>query len=204
MLKYIVRTTLERELHSSFSQIDYELLIDKEHKVQKEFINQLESISDNDVVLMEDDIILCRDFKARIEQIINEHPNEIINFFSKPFEYYQSGYRNFSYNQCTYYPKEILKDIVNQFKVKWKHIHFSITPETYIIKYLRGKQIYTYRPCLVQHIDGYSVLKNVEMNGRRRTPYFIDYLEDLNILYKDAEQHIEELTDYMNKSFKEI
>lgn len=203
-MKYIVRTTLERELHSSFSQIDYELLIDKDHNVRKEFANQLDSISDNDVVLMEDDIVLCRDFKNRIEKIISEHPNEIINFFSMPKDYYQSGYRYFAYNQCTYYPKEVLKDIVNRFKVKWKRTHFNTTPENYILIYLRGKKVFTYRPCLVQHIDNYSLLQQKQKDGLRRTPYFIDYLEDLNIPYEDAEQHVEELTAYMNKSFKEI
>ena len=35
MIKYFVRTTGERQVDSSYSQIEYELLIDTEHKPVK-------------------------------------------------------------------------------------------------------------------------------------------------------------------------
>ena len=55
MLKFYVRTTLERQLDSSYSQIEYELLVDTEHKPIESFIDQLEQISEYDSVLLEDD-----------------------------------------------------------------------------------------------------------------------------------------------------
>ena len=73
MLKFYVRTTLERQLDSSYSQIEYELLVDTEHKPIESFIEQLEQISEYDSVLLEDDLILCKDFKNRIEEVINKH-----------------------------------------------------------------------------------------------------------------------------------
>ena len=41
-MKYYVRTTEERKLDNSYSQIEYELLIDKDHKPIDSFIKQLE------------------------------------------------------------------------------------------------------------------------------------------------------------------
>lgn len=207
MIKYFVRTTLERQLHESFSQVAFSLLIDKEHKIREIFINQLESISDFDVVLLEDDIILCRDFKERIEEVIKHHPDEIVNFFFRPSIYFESEYRAFAYNQCTYYPSKVLKDIISFFKIHRKPIYVK-TPEEIIQYYLRKQQIskvYTYRPSLVQHIDNKSILNKHPVPVPRRTPYFIDYLEDLNISYEEAQdpEKTQQLIDYMNKQFAE-
>lgn len=208
-MQFIVRTTLERTLHKSFNQISYSLLIDKNHEVDKIFISQLESISNDDVVLMEDDIILCENFKERVEEIIDKHKKEIINFFSYPFIYIQSGYKNFSYNQCTYYPKEILQDIVRFYKEHKKPFNKTY-PEDYIAHYLYAKnkntQVYNYRPCLVQHIDDKSLLNKHPVSKPRRTIYFIDYLTALNINYIDAdtEENREKLTNYMKGHFKTL
>ena len=90
MIKYFIRTTGERPLNKSYNQIDYELLIDKEHKPVESFINQLEIISDYDAVLLEDDVFLCEDFKNRIEKIIKKYPNKVINFFTRPWEYFKT------------------------------------------------------------------------------------------------------------------
>ncbi len=205
MIKYFVRTTLERRLHDSFSQVAYSLLIDKEHKLREIFLGQLENISDFDVVLLEDDIILCNNFKERIEKIIQSHSNEIINFFFEPFDYFESKYKEFAYNQCTYYPSIILKDIINFFKNN-KKPSFVKTPEEHIKYYLHKQKkfkVYTYRPCLVQHIDNKSILNKHPVSIPRRTPYFIDYLEDLNISYEEAQdqEKTQQLIDYMNKQF---
>jgi hypothetical protein len=41
-----------------------------------------------------------------------------------------------------------------------------------------------YRPCLVQHIDGLSLLTGIIYN--RQSIYFKDYLDELGIKYDDA------------------
>lgn len=202
-MKYIVRTTLERKLHKSFNQLDYELLIDKEHKIKEIFIEQLKTIND-DVVLMEDDIILCRNFKERIEEVINNHKDEdIINFFSLPIKFYYSRYKLFSYNQCVYFSKNILNEIINFYEGKKVN---NYTPENYIQNFLKSKLVYTYRPCLVQHIDIDTLLNHTRRLNQRRSIYFIDYLEDLGISYEEAntEENTKHLTDYMNKQFENI
>lgn len=204
MIKYIIRTTLERTFHSSLFQIDYELLVDKDHRIREIFTDQLVSIMDNDVVLLEDDVILCRNFKERIEGIISLHPNEMINFFSYPNIYFLSDYKLFISNQCTYYPKEILRNIVKCLSnFKYRKVY---TPEEYIQFYLGGKRVYNPRPCLVQHIDKKSILDKHPVPVPRRTPYFIDYLEDLGIPYEEADrpENKQKLIEYMNKQFEGI
>ena len=62
MIKYFVRTTGERQLDESYNQIEYELLIDKEYKPVKSLIEQLEIMNNYDSVLLEDDLILCKNF----------------------------------------------------------------------------------------------------------------------------------------------
>ena len=58
-----------------------------------------------------------------------------------------------------------------------------------------------YRPCLVQHIDYNSLISNC---NKRRSPYFIDYLEELNITYEEArtEENRQKLINLMNEKFK--
>lgn len=216
-MKYYIRTTGERELDSSFSQINYELLLDEKHEFHKIFADQLLQIADDDVVLLEDDIVLCRDFESRITQAISERPCDIINFFSYPGEYIQSGYsNNFWYNQCTYYPKEKLKLIGNYLKDNYirlctkplKFWHQCVT-----VGHLRAcaltelnQSIYIYRPCLVQHLDINSLIWSTEIPKLRRSPYFIDYLDDLNLTYEDCalKENQLKLHQYMKSQFDEI
>lgn len=207
MIKYFVRTTEDRVLDESFSQIDYELLVDKEHNSGKAFLEQLQYIStlDCDAVILEDDIILCNNFKERIEKVISEHPSDIINFFTDPMKYFDSQYSiDFIYNQCTYYPKGIIGNIP---KIIIKRHFQNKSQEVMMKRYLSStcSKHYRYRPCLVQHIDKGSLM-NHNVNFCRRSPYFIDYLDELGIDYKDANtpENKIKLTNLMKEKFKDI
>ena len=90
MIKYFVRTTGERTLDDSFSQIEYTLLVDKEHKPVKSFIEQLEIIGDYDAIFLEDDVQLCRNFKEKVESVIKKYPDRLINFFTAPTNYFMT------------------------------------------------------------------------------------------------------------------
>lgn len=191
-IKYFVRTTGERKLSPSFSQIEYDLLIDKEHKPNESFYNQLGFISQWDAVLLEDDVELCRDFKEKIEKIISEHPNDIINFFTKPSEFFTSHYQlNFVYNQCTYYPKgKITKEMIEEMRVcELQNLGYDVVEDKILHKH--EIKVYLFRPCLVQHLDTKSIISSLKpkkkgvyvAHGNRWTPYYENYLLDLNIDY---------------------
>lgn len=191
MIKFFVRTTKQRQLDNSYSQVEYECLVDTNHKPVNSFIEQLKIISDYNSVLLEDDLILCKDFKNRIEKVIEENPDKIINFFTLPNKYIKTQLSNiFSYNQCTYYPKGlgimIAKEIENILEndVKYKNCNQYDILENRALINLKLKHL-IYRPCLVQHLDNGSLMNN-NCSYSRMTPYFIDYLNELNISYVEA------------------
>ena len=187
MIKYFIRTTGQRKLNSSYNQVEYSLLVDKEHKPIESFIRQLIEISNYDAVLLEDDVRLCRNFKEEIEKVISEHPNDIINFFYAPKKWFTSYYTtDFAYNQCTYYPKgkaKILAETIEEI-YKTKKVNGYDVLEMFALQKL-GWTNYVYRPCLVQHIDRHSIIMGTDMI-RRVTPFFKDYLDELHIDYMDT------------------
>lgn len=166
--------------------------MDKEHKFVDIFASQLEQAAsgqaDGGIVLMEDDIILCKNFKERIETVINERPDEIINFFTCPMDLFHSrevkydDEVKFCYNQCTYYPIKLIPLFIETInKVLAGSRPKRCTPETMVAETIKQHQLshYCYRPCLVQHIDDVSLINN-NLRCDRRSPFFIDYIDELN------------------------
>jgi len=203
MIRYFVRTTCERILDRSYEQIKYIPLIDIEHKPVESYIEQLEIISDFDAVLLEDDLILCKDFKKRIEKVIKKYPNQIINFFTSPELYFETHRtEKFTYTQCVYYPKGVINKIIEHMKLKAK-FYTQYDYLEYISLVKAGIPVISYRPCLVQHIDNKSLIQKGK-GRKRRCIYFIDYLDELGIDYKDAfkNNNRERLKEKLEESFR--
>ena len=75
-LKFFIRTTKDRTLDESIERElgnNYTLLIDTEHKPVDSFIEQLKIISDYDAILLEDDVILCKDFVNEITKVVKKY-----------------------------------------------------------------------------------------------------------------------------------
>lgn len=205
-IKYFIRTTGERILNESYEQIPYTKLIDKDHRYIEFFIECLEYFSQWDSVFIEDDCILCRDFKNRIEKVISEYPNKIINFFTYPYNDYYTTHESTDYlqNQCTYYPRELSKKLAVEMKKILKQFPKLNTDqnENLALKAMNESHIKA-RPTLVQHIGKESLLK-----GHRGfavfTKYFIDYLDDLSLDYNNlSKEDDEKLMRYtIGKRFK--
>ena len=104
-----------------------------------------------------------------------------------------------------YYSKEILPELAKAMReayTKYPNIpHDEL--EGAVLSKLRIRTCIP-RPCLVQHIDKDTLIQKYKC-GNRRTPYFIDYLEELNIPYEDAcePENKQKLIDLMNKKFNE-
>lgn len=206
MIKYFIRTTKERKLDESISRElgeDYTLLIDTEHKPVESFIKQLKTISNYDSVLLEDDVILCKDFKSRIEGVIKQYPKEVINFFTKPDFYFTTTktLEVFRSNQCTYYPKGV-SNLIAECMLSFKDTKTAYDIiEHWALQKLNLPHV-QYRPCLVQHIDNKSIIS--PGCHKRRTPYFIDYLEELGVSYEEAYKYKDKLVELLNQKFKDI
>jgi len=184
MVKFFVRTTGERELDSSYSQIEYELLIDKDHQPLESFLKQYEYIKQFDSVVLEDDLVLCKNFKERIMKIINEHPDDYINFFCYPVNYFQSRYSSvFTWQQCVYRPKSKASLVLEKMKTLNNGNIPTDDLEGMALFSLRMEN-YQPRPCIVQHIDNNTLIQTRTILKRRITPYFIDWFEKNNITYE--------------------
>lgn len=207
MIKYYVRTTLERRLDSTYSQVDYELLIDKEHNARKSFVEQLEYLAtlDDDVVILEDDLILCKDFKYLIEEVINQYKNNIINFFYNPGYYFTTHLsETFNWNQCVYYPNSLLKILAKEMRHQYAlypNVQHDVVEGRALC--MLGIPVVNYRPCLVQHLDMNTLIQGITLNNRR-SPYFLDYLNELGISYDDAYTRVNKmkLKELMKEKFR--
>ena len=181
-IKYFIRTMEGRKVDLPE---EYERIIDKEHRYTKSYIDALYKISDYDAVLLEDDIVLCKNFEEEIEKVISEHPNDIINFFTRPNTYFTTHYEStFSFNQCTYFPKGIAKFLADKIMEIYIPEEKCAQPQRYgsllsLVLVKNHIPHLIYRPCLVQHIDKTSTYDG--LNLKRNSPYFKDYLDEIGI-----------------------
>ena len=205
-IKYFIRTTGERELNETYEQISYEKLVDKDHRYINFFIECLEYFSQWDSVFIEDDCILCKDFKTKIEEAITQYPHKVINFFTWPYNIPNKTRQSFNFlqNQCTYYPKGFTKKLAEEMKKVLDQNPTLATDriEDIALKNLKISHI-QYRPALVQHINDSSLLNH--KTRIVRSPFFIDYLEDLSLDYENlTDNDVKKLQDYMDKKFINI
>lgn len=203
MIKYFIRTNGKRSF--SYPEINPTILLDKNKDYIESFINQLEIISEYDAVLLEDDVKLCENFKDKIEQVIMQNPHTVINFFSKPYRYISTHINTeFVFNQCTYYPKGVAKQIATKMReLRAGRYHMlkqyddleSMAMLSLCIPHL------IYRPCLVQHKDTASLIGN---GYNKTTIYFEDYLNQLGIKYEDAytQENVDKLTKLLEEDKK--
>lgn len=204
-MKIYIRTTGERKLDESIEREignDYQLLIDKEHRPVDSFIEQLKIISNEDSLLLEDDIILCKDFLKEVKKAIRKWEGFVINFYTYPFQYMTTVLwgQPFCFNQCTYYPKGISEKIANKMiELRKPYSQYDVLESNAMVA-LEILHV-VYRPCLVQHIDKDTLIQ--KNHAPRRTIWFKDYLEELGISYKDAwtKENRNKLINLMNKKF---
>ena len=143
------------------------------------------------LVMLEDDVQLCKNFKERVEECVNRHKGEVISMFEsacsrKPLH---SEYRNgwkFAWNQCKYYPRSICKIFADKdWMEPFKEYFFTKLHEPWnypIDKYQAfvlgtcGISYWMEVPFFVQHLSLESNFKGRPTN--RQSKYFIDDLGD--------------------------
>lgn len=141
------------------------------------------------VVILEDDIQLCENFLERVEALIEQHPYEVVSMFESAcskgelHSEYRYG-RNFAWNQCNYYPRNIGRILCDPRYmipfVEWfdkRNEPWGYPIDTYISFVLGQNKIKYWMevPFLVQHLDMKSNFKGRPSN--RQSKYFIDNME---------------------------
>ena len=180
-IHYYVQTTGER--YFDYRPLKYIYLYDYEHKLLQALIKNLEGINKYNSVLMEDDLILCKDFQKEIEEVIAKYPNCVISFFEDSHVFETPVIRStpFGGNKCTYYPKGVARKIATMIKQM-----LSKNPKDQqpcdriedIALQLLGIPHLIWKPHLVQCCD-FNQFNN-------STVYFKDYLDELKINYMDC------------------
>lgn len=201
-MKYYIRTTGERKLDTYEFLEDCEIMIDKEHNPIKSFIEQLTYISDEDAIMLEDDLIFSKDFNEEVEKAVKRFPNKVINFFYlylhfMPIKEFTG--RSFLNNQCVYYPKGVAKSIAIEMQ---RIIDGGCQEKQYdriqaqAMENL-GITFISYRPMIVQHIGGVnSMMGNVWVNDGK-TIFFKD---DLPCDY----DNFKEVLEYAHQKYDEL
>ena len=199
-MKYIVRTVDFDERRADNVRLlkeqlpELEIVVDTTRNAYNGLFLACEMANEAGAVILEDDVLLCKDFKRRIEEVIAEKgADKVINFFEKPKVYFPTSYvggSGFLWMQCTYFPPNFPRKVIDHYEQfhkerpnDWKGqavdclVAYALTKEK--MKYWR------IRPCLVQHLDFPSAIGRRPTN--RQTPYFIDDLEAKGVEYNDLQ-----------------
>ena len=116
---------------------------------------------DDACVQLEDDIILCDNFVSKCIYVINQRPNDVIQFFSMRKKDLTEGSRyengsNFLMHQCYYLPKGMAKEIYKysiEFENECKQDE-HISPNDLVTRYYFQKnkiKYWLHVPSLVDH-----------------------------------------------------
>ena len=186
-MKIYVRTTGERDL-KQFEFLCPTYLIDKEHKPVSSFIKQLKQISEEDALLLEDDIIFCENFLEEVNHAIEKYPDQIINFFYRPMAYFipeKIKGEKFIYNQCVFYPKGVSLKIANELETILEGKEDKVLDELHNY----------FKPEFINRIDEVIVFNKLTK----------DVLKDiLNKIIKEEELRLKDLNIKINLDDKAI
>lgn len=145
------------------------------------------------VVMMEDDLKLCKNFRQKFNNVMEQHSGDVVQFFERALvkhplpKGWESGSR-FTSTVCYYMPSEFtkilgMKKYIHDFKYDYfpkRHEPWGYPIDIYIAYVLgRNKMIYWREfPFLVQHLDFPSMFKG--RSTKRQSRYFIDDMEEQN------------------------
>jgi GR25 family glycosyltransferase involved in LPS biosynthesis len=130
---------------------------------------------DDACVQMDDDIVLTSNFKSRIEEVISQYPNDIIQFFSMRSKDLTVGTRyeplsNFMMQQCYYLPKGVAKQIYEYSKKFYEETTDIYCPSDFVIanwgKINKVKYL-IYCPSLVDHMQEVSKIDRRRSSKRQ-------------------------------------
>ena len=149
-------------------------------------IHALRRAGPNPVVMMEDDLILCRNFRTRITSAILTKPNAIIKFFfwrnpGETQEFTQPFWCIWDGSQCYYLPSGYARMLSDFMKNNPKKAGPQRDKDTLVSKfcYEHKPELIHWKASLAQHIVGPSAESTKRYD--RRTRYFIDQdVEDTN------------------------
>ena len=146
------------------------------------FQRALEMVGDEDCLHLEDDIILTSDFMNKVNKVIKENPNKVIQFFSMRKADLEIGSRmesgrTFMCALCFYLPKGMSKDL-RRYNEQWEfdnadQMH-GAPLDVALADYLKSKKLkyYINVPSLVDHLPIVSSIDK-RRSSKRQSKTFI-------------------------------
>lgn len=167
------RATVARMLAE---RADAEIVWDQTRNAYDTWQAMLATAGDDPAVFLEDDVILAADWRSKVEAVIAERPDDVIQFFSIRDEY-EPGYRGGStylMNQCFYLPGGVAADLL-AFSRDWRDSHpeHPTGTDTTTADFLRStkRDYWMHVPSLVQHREWRSVI-DPRRSSRRQSKVF--------------------------------
>jgi hypothetical protein len=183
MVRMIVKAVPERIEYIKYLKKnlpDAEFCIDKKRSAWDTFLRSLEMAGIDACLHMEEDIILTKNFKYKINAVISEKPDNFIQFFSMRKKDLTDGSRwdnNFLMNQCWYSPKGYSKAILD-FALKWAKDNLDKHPsgtDTMVSDFLKSRKekYWIHCPSLVDHRVAKSMI-DPRRSSKRQSLTFVD------------------------------
>lgn len=146
ILNYIVRMIPDRAryLPSIVAEIPNVIIImDRHRKPMETFLNALSIAGEKPTVHLEDDVILCKDFRVRAERIIEQYPDSVIQFFSMRSDDIKIGQRwdnSFCSSMCFYLPYNY-STLIRRYYPRWERREEHPTAYDYLVNdFLRDRK----------------------------------------------------------------
>lgn len=113
----------------------------------------------NPLIMLEDDVTVCNDFNHKVEKVIEQKPDAVINFFYPLPDKYRGLHKmegiHYAYNQCVYFPAWFLDAYLDNYEKLTRECisdyrrNKSASVLDHLIR-IYGRAFYAYFPYLVK------------------------------------------------------
>lgn len=180
-----LKTKLNKAIQDSGTDIEVCTFVGS-NKTSENLISLCSLYKDEDILMLEDDIDLSRNFLENIRKVIEKNPDRIINFHynfdTQGQELYSDGNlkifeergSSYAFNQCVYLPSKILQKILDSKQLfKAYYAYAKENRHAYIMARIFEKdneKFLVVRPSLVKHKEFKSTISESDI----KTNDFID------------------------------
>lgn len=136
---------------------DAEICFDRVRNHWDTFVRAMEMAGNDPHIAMEEDVVLTRCFREKVEAAIAERPDSVIQFFSMRKDDRTVGSRwsrSFCMNQCTYFPRNYPSKVL-EFSVRWpRRSEHPTGTDLMVNDFLRARKEphWIHVPSLVNHL----------------------------------------------------
>jgi GR25 family glycosyltransferase involved in LPS biosynthesis len=158
-----------------------EFCMDQKQDAFDTFLRSLAMAGDEPCIHLEDDIIITERFTQKINAVIAENPNNLIQFFSmrkaKDLTVGSRWDNNYLMNQCFYAPAGYSRQILDYF-TQWSKNNLKAHPngtDQMICDWLKSRKekYWIHVPSLVDHRIAKSVI-DPRRSSKRQASIFVD------------------------------